>query len=922
MPSIRDLYESALAVPPAERGDWLARHCTDDALRRRLLAMVDTSTASDPLARPLDDLADALDGDEPPVALPSGGRIGPFELLGVLGQGGFSTVYRGVRDVEGVAQEVAIKLLHRGLQTASSQRQFRREQRALAQLRHPNIARLIEGGVTDAGLPYIALELVGGERITEHVRRLRLGLRARLELFLVVCAAVEAAHRALIVHRDLKPANVLVTDEGHVKLLDFGIAKLLDDVDEDDATRTGHQPFTPAYAAPEQRAGAPVSTATDVYALGVLLGELVSGQRLNDGKGATPASYISGDEPIGVLPEPAAILRRRLRGDLGAIVQKALADAPERRYASAAGLADDVRRLLEGHPVSAQKPTRWYRARRFVQRHRGGMAMAAVFVLALLAAFAAVAWQADVARQHAQRADAQAARAVAVRDFLVGLLDAAQARLPAGQRPTVDQLVEEARRRLGRGTHLEPSLRADMLLTLGRVGSSYGDFAAALAMYEEAAALKAGLYAPEDPERWSADVRRADALQELGHESEAMALLEPLLPLMRAHAGQVAVDGLELLTILHTRAGHGDRARELSEEAVAKGLALVPPDSPEALKLESLRVRPHDGTGGGREQAQALEAIVARWRALDLPRTIEYVQMLNNAAVSRVRAGDQAVAEPMFVEAIEISRDIARRDPFFAQTLRNLALVRIHLGRHADAEAPLAESLEIDRNAFGPDNVQRVPGLFAMAALRREQGRLEDAELLLRETHVPCEGQDGANDVCARVQTLYASIRMLQRRVDEAAAHARRALDLRKSRGGPSLAAAHVRIAQVAQARGQSAQALDESERALEMLRKAGLDLGFEAAAARIVGAQALTAGNDPSAALDLLEPLRTRWESQDAAVSALGFEFLAARAIALESAGRGEEARRLARRALSFGVPRTAVDPDLHSAAEHLAAE
>src|SRR5262249_37535171 len=210
-----------------------------------------------------------------------------------------STVFRAAREHAGVRQIVALKLLRRGLYSDEAKRQFRRERQALAQLHHPDIAQLIEGGITETGLAFIALELVEGAPITEHARTLELDLPMRLRLFLRVCRAVEAAHRALIVHRDLKPSNVLVTRDGHVKLLDFGIAKLLD---ADDETQTRLPAFTPAYAAPEQRAGAPVTTATDVYALGVLLGELVTGQRLNDGSGRTPSGHITANTEPPVLP--------------------------------------------------------------------------------------------------------------------------------------------------------------------------------------------------------------------------------------------------------------------------------------------------------------------------------------------------------------------------------------------------------------------------------------------------------------------------------------------------------------------------------------------------------------------------------------------------------------------------------------------
>ncbi|MBO9664176.1 serine/threonine-protein kinase [Dokdonella sp.] len=722
MPSIRDLYESALVLPVAERDAWLAAHCADETLRRRVGAMLEASASTDPLARPLDQLAAALDADEAPVALPSGGRIGPFELLDVLGHGGFSTVYRGVRGVEGVAQEVAIKLLHRGLQTAASRRQFRREQRALAQLRHPNIARLIEGGVTDAGLPYIALELVGGERITEHVRRLRLDLRERLELFLVVCAAVEAAHRSLIVHRDLKPANVLVTGEGHVKLLDFGIAKLLDEVDEDDATRTGHQPFTPAYAAPEQRAGAPVTTATDVYALGVLLGELISGQRLNDGKGATPASYISGDEPDGMLPEPAAILRRRLRGDLGAIVQKALADSPERRYASAAGLADDVRRLLEERPVSAQKPTRWYRARRFVQRHRAGVGMAAAFVLALLGAFAAVVWQGNVARREAERAGS-------MRDLLLDVFRAAE---PAGPRlapPSVADVVEAAVGRLRKADGLRPDVRIELVAALGGVLGKQGRLQQAEELLEANQREAATLLPAAHPIRAEAGLAHAAVLVDAGRRGEARATMDALLAEWpRANGADLRARALTASVMLRTHELERERALVESAEALdtcAGGACRVP------THIAALIAR-GEAFSANYDDASAiapLEAALASQRSLYEGPHVETanIQRLLGLALGRLGQGDRA--EVAAREALAIV-EASFPDPHYRRVEALSSLNLVLMDRYKmDEVLQLSQRLVAMRSAtLGPDHPKVAFDYNNLGALRARVGDYAAAE--------------------------------------------------------------------------------------------------------------------------------------------------------------------------------------------------
>jgi len=462
--SLRDLFEAAIELAPAARAAFLDQRCADQSLRARVERLLHADTDATALFSGGARAAALAIGDaELADALPPGSRIGPFELIVVLGEGGSSTVFHARRDVQGVRQEVALKVLRRGLYSPDAQRQFRRERQALAQLQHPGIARLIEGGVTDNGLAYIALDLVEGEPITDYARERRLDLRARLGLFLQVCRAVEAAHRALIVHRDLKPSNVLVTGEGHVKLLDFGIAKLLD---RDDETQTRLPAFTPAYAAPEQREGGLITTATDVYALGILLGELVTGQRLTGRTGRTPSSQITGGEAPGALPAPAPITRRALRGDIDNIVLKAIATEPERRYASAGAFADDIDRMLDGRPVAAHPPSRSYRARKFIQRHRGGVAATVLFLLALLAAFSIALWQAKIARDAALTAGREAARANATKDFLLRVFRASDPRIaqdkPRGE-ITAKELLDLNAPRIDNDFASDPDTQIELL---------------------------------------------------------------------------------------------------------------------------------------------------------------------------------------------------------------------------------------------------------------------------------------------------------------------------------------------------------------------------------------------------------------------------------------------------------------------------
>ncbi len=522
---LRELFEAAADLQPAARMGYLDAHCPAP-LRAKLEAMLraDADTGEPVSPRRLGELAGEI-GDAVATAPPTGSRIGPFEILGLLGEGGYSTVLHACRVVAGATQEVALKLLHRSLHSPEARQQFRREQRALLALHHPNIARMIEGGVTDDGRPYIALELVRGSDIVEHARRHKLDLRARLGLFVVACRAVDAAHRALIVHRDLKPSNVLVDDEGEVKRLDFGIAKVLEGDDEDQ--RTVVPAFTPAYAAPEQRFGGAITTATDVYALGVLLGELVTGQRLNNGSGRTPSSQVEDATAPERLPAPPRETRRLLRGDLDAIVLKAIDPDPARRYASAGAFADDIGRLLAGQPVAAHAPTRWYRARKFVARHKGGVAGTLVFVLAILAALGIALWQAQVARQ-------QARRAAEVQAFVEQLFDPLDKGSSTATAPTLAELLQHGRDRIDQRYPDDPGVRADLLAMFARIGDALGETHDNLALAEAAARANQRAYGDRDSHTIGAREIYARVLRKVGDYAAARTELDGLRASLRS----------------------------------------------------------------------------------------------------------------------------------------------------------------------------------------------------------------------------------------------------------------------------------------------------------------------------------------------------------------------------------------------------
>jgi serine/threonine protein kinase len=389
---IRELFHGALDVPAAQRPEWLQARCGgDDELRQEIESLLASDRSGGLEVKDLIDEAAAVWHASPPVPA----KMGPYNIQGVIGQGGMGVIYAAVREDDEVGRKVAIKLVKYGAQDPVALERFRHERRMLATLSHANIAQLFDFGTTADGVPYLVMEYIEGRPVDQYCREHRLGVRQRLELFRTICAAVQFAHQRLIVHRDLKPSNILVTESGVAKLVDFGIAKLLQT--DDTQTMTGSQRFTPDYASPEQVSGEPVSTLSDVYSLGAILYELLSLQkphRLKDYSPAQIARAVCTEEP----PRPSAAagspgLSHQLRGDLDNIVLKAMHKEPHRRYSSAEQLADDLRRYLVGMPVVARPDRFTYRAGKFVSRHRIGLSIVVLVSISLVAAASAAIYQ-------------------------------------------------------------------------------------------------------------------------------------------------------------------------------------------------------------------------------------------------------------------------------------------------------------------------------------------------------------------------------------------------------------------------------------------------------------------------------------------------------------------------------------------------
>ncbi|MEP7043205.1 MAG: serine/threonine-protein kinase [Dokdonella sp.] len=496
------------------------RERMDRMLERMLVPDID---ATSPLREEVANRLVASRGDDEQFVDRSlvGTEIGTFKLLELIGEGGSSAVFRAVRSAGDGSQFVALKVLRTGLYSSDAQRRFRREQSILARLAHPNIARFIEAGISAAGIPYIAMELVEGVAITRAADSRSSSLRDRLKLFCLLCRAVEAAHASLIVHMDLKPSNVLVTQMGDLKVVDFGISKLLDQ--ESGASPTRSVALTPGYAAPEQYRSDPSTTAVDVYAMGVVLTELLTGQI---GMSNTRPSALlhlpearQSSVPAGMAPR--GILERQLRGDLDDIVLKAVADEAQLRYPTAGALADDIERYLAGEPVRAHPPSGWYRARKFLSRHQAGVTLATFLLFAILAAMSVVVWQARDIRREAQRANT-------IRDFLEDMFAPIEDGMINDKQASVRDLLSAATQKLGDNATLDDTARIDLEFLFARLHEKLNDADQAEALANDAAGLATSKLAASDPVRADAEISRAYMLLELGKERDAEPLFDAL----------------------------------------------------------------------------------------------------------------------------------------------------------------------------------------------------------------------------------------------------------------------------------------------------------------------------------------------------------------------------------------------------------
>jgi len=719
---LRDLFERAVDVRADERDAWIDAHATNPAERTALRRLLAADDGTGFLDTPATEHAARLAADEVAAEGLIGQRIGAFRLVRTLGRGGMAAVFLGERVDADFEQQVAIKLLRRGLYSELEQRLFQRERQVLATLDHPNIARLIDGGLTDAGIPFLVMEHVDGLPITQFAAERGLDVRSRLTLFLAVCRAVEAAHRSLIVHRDIKPSNILVEGDGTVKLLDFGIAKL---IEEDDAGATVGV-YTPEYAAPEQISGGAITTATDVYGLGVLLHELLLGLRPDGNHSRRPSSRAgeSGARAGGDARalEPAQ-LRRLLRGDLDNILFKALDPEPARRYASAGALADDIERHLDHRPVAAHPPSRWYRSIKFMQRHRSGVALGAIFVIGILSALGFALWQADVARREAERANT-------VRDFVQGIFDPVRDGVAEGKLPSIRDLVATGAENLKANKQLKPAERVDLTLMFAQLADDVGDRSAARDLAASAGSLSARTLDRLDP----LAIQALEQNGSLAIRSGDYAAGEPALREARARLEAARTGGMPLVNVLDNLA-----VIEMDRDRTEAALALEQQALDERIRTFGAAAREiaggYNNLGYGLEGAGRFdEAAAAYQRAYEIdlkfrqPDSYDVLVGLSNWGWTLVRAGRLHHAAELLARAqADLDKIGGKPRGLNILNAQKLCAVETMLADLAAADRACAQMLQLTAQLVGVADATYADSLRLEAGHLLESGKLAPA---------------------------------------------------------------------------------------------------------------------------------------------------------------------------------------------------
>jgi len=782
---LQEVFDRASQLPPESREEWLGEACNGDRTlylqAHSLLLALDQESGQ--LEKDIASYASRLAAAPPPE------RVGPYRVVSEIGRGGMGAVYLAERADDEYQRQVAIKLIRAGAGSPFELlRRFRMERQILAGLQHPNIARMLDGGVMEDGTPYLVMEFVEGVRIDQFCDRNQLTLRERIELFRQVCSAVQHAHRNLVVHRDIKPSNILVTREGVPKLLDFGIAKLLpagnsqDSADQTALTRPAERLMTREYASPEQVRGQSIVTTTDVYALGIVLFELLAHRHpFADYR----ADFLTLERAI-CETEPRAPsasgspFAAGLKGDLDAIVLKTIRKEPAERYASAEQLSEDLGRYLDGFPVSARHGSRRYRAGKFIRRHRFGVASATAFVL-LLAGFGVSM------AIFAAHLDRERTRSEKTSEFLGSLFSSSDPFHDNGQTLTAKDLLARGSSRISSELAGEPEVSADLLQTMAEAYQHLGDDGDAEVLFRKELDAAIRAYGPDSRRaagtmRQIGDVRRSrgDLAGAEEYLRKSLAIIEKLPPEAeeeRAHA----LNNLAL--VLQIRGNLAEAQADL-EQAVSIAVKYPPPR--EALTMKANLGSVLLDRGEAEKAEKTLREVLADRRRILGEKHTQVPLTISALSLAVAAQGRYAEAEQLQRESLERRRALLGDDNYETRTsVRRLAGILVEEGALREAESLYRGAFEkgsTDENAF-----ERALWFSGLGAIFFQEGRAAEAEALYQKA-LDAVALGGGKDSIreARYLTRYGEIETGRRNYDAAAKSLQDALAIYQSKAGVS----------------------------------------------------------------------------------------------------------------------------------------
>ncbi len=764
---VESLFDRAVQLPPDRREQFLADSCSDDnELCAYVISLlqIDGAGANDLENTIVDALQSAISSAVERKEEMQGALLGPYRIVSTLGSGGMGVVYLAERADEQYQQQVAIKLGRHRLVDHSAEQRLRDERQILANLDHPNIARLLDGGTADDGTPYIVMEYIDGVRIDTYCDRNRLGVDARLELFHTICSSIHYAHQNLVVHRDIKPSNILVTDEGVPKLLDFGIAKLVDaqGTATDGLTREGTVMMTPENAAPEQVLGNPITTATDTYALGLLLYSLLTGMpaySLKDKPAAEMARIICQQKPEAPSVRIARLiararqqkceieieraerigqdrgsstdrLARRLRGDIDTIVLNALRKEPERRYRSVNQFAEDIRLYRESLPIVARADSWNYRAGKFVRRHYAGVATSGL-VVSLLVAFAVVTTIQN------QRIAAERDLAREVSTFLEQIFESPDPQRARGAEVTAKEILDAGAERIYRELAEQPEVRSTLMATMGRVYMNLGDYEPSAEMLEGSLKERRKMYGDRHESVAESKNELARTLTMQADYARAESLLEEALEFNRS---QLNTDPLPVaanlfnLAEVYLNTGKLDEAVKFARDSITIFSDFEESNAIDLANAKSLLARSYQMKGDlVATETHLREAIdiVRRYGGPDHPLMAYYLQNLGALLQSK---GEIDAAEDTLEQAIDVTRRVlGEKHDHLATTLVNQANLLHDKGKFEEAEIALRGALEIDKESWGNEHPNIGYDMTSLGMLLHDKGDFVAAEKALRE---------------------------------------------------------------------------------------------------------------------------------------------------------------------------------------------